>query len=285
MEEGGETMRIGDFARIGNVSLRTLRFYGQAGLLLPAHTNPQNGYRHYDPRQLAQLHEIQLFKEMGLSLAEVGRLLARRLTHRELREIFCERRAALVNKMHDDSARLARLDARLRALAGGQNGASPEVRLRQTRPAWVISLREKIHRYEEAEEMFEEVERRAGPARVTGERAALWHSCANEGPAIDCEVLRFLKQPVSMRGALRTFQLPAVTVASVVHFGDDQTIEDSYRTLAAWLTSSEYCLCGPKREIYWVEPRRGSEAEALTEIQFPVVQTRAAKRAEKIRAA
>src|SRR5712664_661881 len=42
-------MRIGDFARLGNVSLRTLRFYGQAGLLRPAYVNPDNGYRHYEP--------------------------------------------------------------------------------------------------------------------------------------------------------------------------------------------------------------------------------------------
>lgn len=34
-------MRIGDFARMGNVSLRTLRFYSQAGLLRPAHVDPE----------------------------------------------------------------------------------------------------------------------------------------------------------------------------------------------------------------------------------------------------
>jgi DNA-binding transcriptional MerR regulator len=278
-------MRIGDFARMGNVSLRTLRFYSQAGLLQPAHINLQNGYRHYDPRQLAQLHQIQLFKELGLSLLEIRELLTRRLTASEMREVFHERRAALVKRMQDDAGRLAHLDVRLRTLEGRQNGASPEVQLRQTQPAWVVSLREKIHRYEEAEEMFEEVERRVGATHVSGQRAALWHSCANEGPTIDCEVLRFLKQPVSTRGNLRTFQLPAATVASVVHFGSDQTIEDSYRTLAAWLTSNEFRLCGPKREIYWAEARRGAEAETLTEIQFPVVQAHASKRSERIRAA
>jgi DNA-binding transcriptional MerR regulator len=278
MEERGKTMRIGDFARIGNVSLRTLRFYGEAGLLQPAHINPQNGYRHYDPQQLAQLHQIQLFKETGLSLPEIRELLARQLTARESREIFYQRRAALVKRMQDDAGRLAWLDARLRVLESKRSVASPTVRLRQTQPAWVISLREKIHRYEEAEEMFHEVERHVGVTRVSGQRAALWHSCANEGPAIDCEVLRFLKQPVSMRGAVRTFELPAATVASVVHFGGDQTIEDSYRALAAWLRSSEFRLCGPKREIYWVEAQRGAEAESLTEIQFPVMQAREAKR-------
>ena len=278
-------MRIGDFARLGNVSPRTLRFYGQAGLLRPAHVKPESGYRHYDPRQLAQLHQIQLFKEMGLSLGEIRALLAGRATAAELREVFRERRSALLKRMQEDSGRLARIDARMRALEGHRNAASPEVQLLQTRPAWVVSLREKIHRYEEAEAMFEEVERRVGPARVSGERAALWHSCANEGPAIDCEVLRFLKQPASLRGNLRTFQLPAATVASVVHFGGDQTIQESYRTLAAWLASSEFRLCGPKREIYWVEAVRGAESEALTEIQFPVVQARDAKRARGIRAA
>ena len=278
-------MRIGDFARLGNVSTRTLRFYGQAGLLRPAHVKPENGYRHYDPRQLAQLHQIQLLKEMGLSLEEIRQLLARRSTAPELREVFLERRSALLKRMQEDSVRLTRIDARMRVLEGHRNAALPEVQLRQTRPVWVVSLREKIHRYEEAEAMFEEVERRVGPARVSGERAALWHSCANEGPAIDCEVLRFLRQPASLRGNLRTFQLPAVTVASVVHFGGDQTIADSYRALAAWLASSEFRLCGPKREIYWVEAQRGAESEALTEIQFPVVQGRDTKRPRGIRAA
>jgi DNA-binding transcriptional MerR regulator len=278
-------MRIGDFARLGNVSLRTLRFYGQAGLLRPAHVNPDNGYRHYDPRQLAQLHQIRMFQEMGLSLLEIRELLRRRLTAGELRELFRERRAALLRGMQEDAGRLARIDARLCALERKRSGASPEVLLRQTQPVWVVSLREKIHRYEEAEEMFEEVERRVGAAHVSGERAALWHSCANEGPMIDCEVLRFLKQPVSTRGILRTFQLPAATVASVFHLGGDQTLEDSYRALGTWLASSGFRLCGPKLEIYWVEARSGAEVESVTEIQFPVVQARVAKRALRIRAA
>ena len=179
-----------------------------------------------------------MFKEMGLSLGEIRELLARQSTAAELREVFRERRSALLKRMQEDSRRLARIDTRMRALQGHRNAALPEVQLRQTQPVWVVSLREKIHRYEEAEAMFEEVERRAGTARVSGARAALWHSCANEGPTIDCEVLRFLKQPASLRGNLRTFQMSAATVASVFHFGGDRTIEDSYRALATWLSAS-----------------------------------------------
>ena len=134
-------MRIGDFARLGNVSPRTLRFYSQAGLLRPAQVKPENGYRHYDPRQLAQLYQIQMFKEMGLSLGEIRELLARRWTTAELREVFRERRNALLKRMQEDSGRLTRVDARMRALEGHRNSDSPKVQLRQTRPVWVVSLR------------------------------------------------------------------------------------------------------------------------------------------------
>jgi DNA-binding transcriptional MerR regulator len=278
-------MRVGDFARLGNVSSRTLRFYCQVGLLVPAHVDSGNGYRHYEPRQLAQLHHIQEFKEMGLSLSEIRELLKRQLTAGELRELFRERRASLLDKIKQDSRRLAQLDAHLRALETNRSAALQSVYLRQTQPVWVVSLREKIHRYDEAEQMFEEVERRVDPANLSGQRAALWHTCANEGPTIDCEVLRFLKRPIPGPRALRTFQLPGTTVASIFHLGGDRTLDHAYRVLSAWLATSRYLLAGPKREIYWQEARPGNELESLTEIQFPVVQARRAKRAVQIRAA
>ncbi len=278
-------MRVGDFARLGNVSSRTLRFYCQVGLLMPAHVNPGNGYRHYDPRQLTQLHQIQEFKEMGLSLSEIRELLRRRLTARELRELFRERRAALLDTIKQDSSRLAQLDAHLRVLETNRRSALQDVFLRHTQPVWVVSLREKIHRYDEAEEMFEEIERGVDLANLSQQRAALWHTCANEGPTIDCEVLRFLKRPIPGRSVLRTFQLPGTTVASIFHLGGDRTLDRAYRVLSAWLATSMYRLAGPKREIYWQEARPGNGFESLTEIQFPVVQARRAKRAVQIRAA
>ncbi len=279
------TMRVGDFARLGNVSSRTLRFYCQIGLLMPAHVNPVSGYRFYDPRQLAQLHRIREFKEMGLSLSEIRELLKRRLTVGELRELFGERCAMLRDKIKQDSQRLLQVEAHLSALEANPSVIAAKVLLRHTHPVWVVSLREKIHRYEEAEAMFEEVEHRLGPANLSPERAALWHTCAHEGPTIDCEVLRFLKQPISVPGNLKAFQLPAITVASLFHLGDDRTLDHAYRTLSAWLASSQFRIAGPKREIYWHEAQHDNELQSLTEIQFPVVQARHLERDTRIRAA
>src|SRR5262245_40688406 len=47
-----DVFRIGEFAQIAQVSGRQLRFYDQLGLLQPAHTDGQTGYRYYSIRQL-----------------------------------------------------------------------------------------------------------------------------------------------------------------------------------------------------------------------------------------
>ena len=51
-------MKIGDFARLGQVSVRMLRHYDVMGLLQPAHVDGYSGYRSYDPEQLHVLNRL-----------------------------------------------------------------------------------------------------------------------------------------------------------------------------------------------------------------------------------
>ncbi len=66
---------IGEFARLGGVSARTLRHYDEIGLLRPATVDPDTGYRGYSAAQLGQLTRIMALKELGLSLPQVRRLI------------------------------------------------------------------------------------------------------------------------------------------------------------------------------------------------------------------
>jgi len=107
---------------------------------------------------------------------------------------------------------------------------------------------------------------------VTGKRAALWHTCAKDGPQIDCEALRFLKRPASPTRGIRVYQMPATRMVSLFHTGSDQTIPRVYQTLQAWLKKNKFVSHGPKWEVYWLEPVQGNEEEALAEIRLPVLQ-------------
>jgi MerR family transcriptional regulator, thiopeptide resistance regulator len=66
---------IVDIARLAGTTSRTLRHYGDVGLLTPARIG-SNGYRYYDEDALVRLQRILLLRELGLGLPAIGEALA-----------------------------------------------------------------------------------------------------------------------------------------------------------------------------------------------------------------
>ncbi|GCE77763.1 MerR family transcriptional regulator [Cellulomonas biazotea] len=67
---------IQEVARLTGTTSRTLRHYDQIGLLEPSRVG-ENGYRWYDEDALVRLQRILLLRDLGLALAEIGRVLDR----------------------------------------------------------------------------------------------------------------------------------------------------------------------------------------------------------------
>ncbi len=63
-------------AEMSGVSVRTLHFYDETGLLRPARTGA-NGYRYYEEPQLLTLQQILFYRELGFELRQVRELLGR----------------------------------------------------------------------------------------------------------------------------------------------------------------------------------------------------------------
>jgi DNA-binding transcriptional MerR regulator len=113
---------IGEFARLGGVSVRTLRHYDEIGLLPPATVDPDTGYRGYTARQLTQLNRILALKDLGLSLTQARRLL-NGVTVEELGGMLILRRAQLEHELDQHKNQLLGVEARLRSIA--REGAMP----------------------------------------------------------------------------------------------------------------------------------------------------------------
>lgn len=62
-------------AKMSGVSPRTLRYYDEINLLKPARIEA-SGYRYYGQRQIDQLQQILLYRELGFPLMEIGRLMS-----------------------------------------------------------------------------------------------------------------------------------------------------------------------------------------------------------------
>ncbi len=100
-----ELLKIGDFARLADTNLRTLRYYEELGLMTPA-SRSQGGFRYYRRTDLNRLNMIRDLQNLGLQLERIRELMAtRELTdHREqflgrVREALGEQDRLLVERI------------------------------------------------------------------------------------------------------------------------------------------------------------------------------------------
>lgn len=68
--------KIGMFAAMNRVTVKTLRFYEEQGLLMPAYINEENGYRYYTLGQMEQVHQISALKQAGFTLDDIAKINA-----------------------------------------------------------------------------------------------------------------------------------------------------------------------------------------------------------------
>ena len=69
-------MHINEFAKLAGVSVRTLHYYDEIGLLKPAEVDQQNGYRFYDENSILRMQEILFYRELDFSLKSIIEILS-----------------------------------------------------------------------------------------------------------------------------------------------------------------------------------------------------------------
>jgi len=69
-------LQIKEFAELTGVSVRTLHYYDEIGLLKPCYVDEQNSYRFYDEASLERMQEILFYRELDFPLKSIAEILA-----------------------------------------------------------------------------------------------------------------------------------------------------------------------------------------------------------------
>ena len=69
-------LQIKDFAELTGVSVRTLHYYDEIGLLEPSEVDDCSGYRYYDNSCLDRMREILFYRELDFSLKSIAQILS-----------------------------------------------------------------------------------------------------------------------------------------------------------------------------------------------------------------
>ena len=270
-------LKIRDFARLAEVSMPTLRYYDEIGLLKPIHVDPENGYRFYTMDQLPYLHRILALKELGLGLTQIARILDEGVSPESLQGMLRLRQAQLQQHVQTEQEQLVRIEARLRSLEQGDGLPTYEVVLKAVKAITGVSLHpataDLTYQAHWGDILGATLERYG--VTPIDHLLALHAERENEQTPISVELIA----PVEYRdasvlitrseGRLTLCELPAVPrMASTLHHGNPALAVHAYQALGTWMENNAYTIVGPRRKIFL---HRGEHLDdALTEIQFPV---------------
>lgn len=272
--------RIGEFAQIAQVSTRQLRFYDQLGLLQPANTDDQTGYRYYSIRQLPRLNSILALKDLGLSLEQIGPLLKDEISPATLRGMLILKRAEVERALRDEESRLKHIESRIAQIdkGGGIDGYDVVTKAVPAIPA--LSLCCRCNGMDEAVRMVGMVAADGARLIRPGLRDKLivvsWSE--NDSDMLDLEIGYSLTRPTNASiplGSdlvLHATELPAVeTMATIVRQGTNAQSHTSFSAIGAWIEANDFDIAGPCREVF-LESVTGPPGfdGALVEIQFPI---------------
>jgi len=268
-------IRIGDFSKLSRITVKTLRYYDEVGLLHPAHVDDASGYRYYDYHQLPRLNRILALKDLGFSLEAIGRFLADDLTIEQMHGMLKLRQAEIRDHVQIEAERLARVEARLRQIEQEDDMSKYDVVVKRVEPLKVAALREVVPTPPDQGKLWRELMTHLTQqnAKFTGPCLSLYYDEEYKEKDWDIEVCQPIEGDVRGTDRVSVRELTgAGKMACVVHHGPFVTIGEAYEALIKWTSENNYRIIGPARDVYLRSAEGGNQKDpdTLTEIQFPV---------------
>ncbi len=276
-------LKIGEFSRLSQVTVKTLHHYGDIGLLTPSHTDRFTSYRYYTLDQLPRIHSIMALKELGLSLEEITHLLSEDLPPDQIRGMYRLKLAEAQQRVREEQARMAQIEFRLRQIELEGTMQTVDIVLKQIEPFYALTFRHNYQTRHEREVIGKAIAKaiHQGLIQTRLEMSApvnIFYEDEFRGEYYNTEVVVPVESthpPVVLLADVGTFklrQLPAIELAAVyVHQGDYDTLNEKYLFLQRWAVENGYRLSGTWRFIYHRGPMHYVDpAQYLTELQHPL---------------
>lgn len=266
---------IGEFSKRTHLSARMLRHYDAIGLLCPAQTGAENGYRYYEAAQLEDAARIETFKSYGFSLAEIAALLP--LSQEETARRIQARRVSACRELEEARRIIRRMENAILQRKGIETMMEQYPVIVMHCPAQkVFSIRRVIsigQTHTLFQELYKEMERRG--LKRSGATQLRFLGDEYNDEAMDVEA-----QAVVDTDGPGICTLPACTCAAVTHTGPYETIRFAYDAICAWVAKHpEYRVCGPAIERYLRDEASVRSPEELeTGVLFPIQHLREAKK-------
>jgi len=262
---------IGELSKLTQLPVKTLRFYHEEGLLVPAFVDPDTGYRYYDESHIETARVIIYFRSLEFALSEIKDLLRSEgegdlLAILERQQDVLKERIKQVRKAAKSLEQFISEEQEARIVA--QNAG--DIKEKTLEPLLVGGIRVK-GRYSDCGRLFGRLARALGRA-IAGSPMLLHYDNEYREEDADYEACMPLRRKQVADGvAVR--ELPGGRCVSLVHRGPYDQLGRAYATVFQYLRERKYQPLTPTREVYLKGPGmifKRNPRNYLTEIQVLV---------------
>jgi DNA-binding transcriptional MerR regulator len=256
-----------------HLSIKTLRYYHEVGLLEPAEVDPDTGYRHYSVEQLPIAQVIQRFRDLGMPVEEVKAVLA--APDLDTRNGLI---TTYLGRLEGELEQTRQAVQSLRNLL--ETAHAPIAVEHRTIPA---TLAVGIHNVVDRSDLVVWFAGALGELHATiaaqgvppsGPSGGLFASELFHYERGDVTIFVPTSGQLQSVGRVAPLVVPAAEVAVTVHEGSFATLDDTYGALGVYVAQHALGVVGPVREYYLVDARTTSDAtEWRTELAWPIFQT------------
>jgi DNA-binding transcriptional MerR regulator len=261
-------LTIGEFSKMTYLSVKALRYYHDVALLEPADIDPASGYRHYGVDQVATAQAIRRFRDLDMPIEQVRTVL-------EAPDLTSRNRAILdhLEVMQEQLEHTQHTVASLQALLTTPTAPKP-ISYRTLAATPALAVRAMVA-FDAATswlgDAYSELHRALDAAGVSpaGPDGGLYHDeFFTEGNG---DVIAYVPVDVALAdsaliatGRARALDLAPTRVATMIHEGSFDDIDQTYGALGTVVTELGIGLAGPIREIYLADDR--------AEVCWPITQ-------------
>jgi effector-binding domain-containing protein len=263
---------IGEFSMVSRMSVKTLRFYDEQGLLKPAHIDPKSGYRYYSSAQLAEANLIRLLRSLELPLDEIQLFL---------RESDIAKRVSVLEKHHRKmEKRLVEYNSIISSIESLIEGKESEMERKvetkemADQPVLGKRFRTSLEKIEtDIGNAFQSIFSCLGESGQypSGPPFALYYGMEFDEKDIEMEICVPVGRIMGGKDDVDGREVAGGLMASTLHMGPYHQVAEAYQVLDLWIKENGYEYAGPAREIYLVGMGQvEDEADYRTEVLISI---------------
>lgn len=260
---------IGDFSKISRLSVKTLRYYHEINLIVPARIDRHSGYRYYNDKNLEQVIALQKLKILGFSIQDIVKIFNDSVSDADLIEPMMEK----LKETREAISFYQNMESRLQAFLTMQG---TDYKLERSHPVeleveeFMVASHRFTGHYSQINPHLQMLYQ-AAAGNLSGARPfALYYDDQSMEAGADIEVcLPIIRRIKDGRTNCRLIQ--GGKAISVIHWGPYETISLAYQQMLDYIISLGIQTQLPVREVYLKGAGDifiGNPQDYITEIQF-----------------